>query len=790
MPGKILIIAEKPSVMRRIRDVAAKTNTGYIVDCAAFHGHLMGLKSPVEYDSAWGTPWTAAQLPMIPQAWAYKAVDEASALALRDKINAGNYDYIVNACDAGREGEHIFWSFYETYGFKTPVLRLWASSVTDAALAAALKDLKPASRFDGLKAASKLRPQFDWLVGMNFSRAVSVQTHKSVAIGRVMSVVQKLVVDRENEINAFVSTGFAEITLKLKAPSGGVFEAMNRVAPDWKDTRYPDKAAAEAVKATFGKTWSVAALNEKDREVAAPTCFSLTELQKSANSEYKMSPDRTLEITQSLYEKGFVTYPRTESRYLPTDMVPELMSHIKAVFDVPDVGSEAKKIVQADIDRVTAGKMYVDDGRIEDHHAIIPTEDPVTFSALSADEQKIYSLIARQFIAIFMPPYRDKRTVAVLTDGKNMCRAEGKVVVDKGYTVLAKENTSDVVLPPLAKGDTVGYVSSTVKEGKTKPPARYTPKTILDAMKNAGQLVSDAQQRYVLKEASGIGTPATRAEILKKLVDKQLLTLEKNQYAPTAFSTAFIAEFGKKDFCSPSLTAVWEAKLHDVEEGKLQPSAFQAEMDQYICDEVQDLLTSTVNFSSYRQTILGNCPVCGKPVAALKGFYACTGSTKEEREAGTGCKFSISGKIHGAEISQSDVKAMLEGKKTSFKTFTNAEGKKYVCRLYLENGKLAREFKQAKKEKEGESFSHHVLGDCPVCRSGKIYESAKFFNCSNSSCKFAQFKTVSGATLTEADMKRMLSGGMTVPKTFQWKSGKKGSACLKYDVDGSLKFVF
>lgn len=788
---KILVIAEKPSVMRRIRDVAAKTKTGYLVDCAAFHGHLMGLKAPDEVNQAWGKPWATSQLPMIPQSWEYKAIDADSAIKLRDKINAGNYDYIVNACDAGREGEHIFWSFYMTYGFKIPVLRLWASSVTDSALAAALKDLKPASVFDGLKASALLRPQFDWLVGMNFSRAITLTSNKTTAVGRVMSVVQKLVVDRENEILNFVSESFAEIAVKFRNNAGAEFEAMNRVAPDWKGTRYPDKKAAEAVKNTFQKTWKVASLNEKDRTIAAPTCFSLTELQKAANSEFKMSPDRTLEITQSLYEKGFVTYPRTESRYLPTDMVPELMSHIKATFDVPDVGSFAQKITQADIDRATTGKTYVDDGRIEDHHAIIPTDEPVVFSSLSAEEQKVYSLIARQFISIFLLPYRDKLTVAVLTDGTNVCRAEGKTVVDKGYTELSHENTKDSVeLPPLVKDELVTLQSAAVKEGKTKPPARYTPRTILDAMKNAGQYVSDAKQRYVLKEASGIGTPATRAEILKKLVDRRLLTLEKNQYAPTAYSMAFIAEYGNKDFCSPSLTAIWEEKLHKVEDGSLQPAAFQSEMEQYIRDEVAKLLASTTDFSSYRREILGNCPICGKPVSDLKTFYACAGSDKESREAGTACSFSLSKKIHNADISPEDVKKMLDGKKSAYKTFTNASGKKYVARLFFEkDGKLGREFKQEKKAGE-KTYSHHVIGNCPVCKTGGVYESPKFFNCTNSSCKFAQQKAFLGAEITEDDMKRLLSGGQTVPKRFTWKSGKTGNACLRYDTDGTLKFVF
>lgn len=779
---KGLLIAEKPSVMRAVEGVYnTLPNSADTLEFAAFHGHLMKLKEPDDIKPEWGSPWSEKQLPMVPERFEYIPADPKSAGALIKRIREGGFDFLVNACDAGREGELIFWSFYEAYQLKLPVKRYWANSNTKPAIEKALRNLLPASRFEGLRTAAKIRAELDWLTGMNFTRAISVSTNSEAYVGRVMSPVQKIVVDRELEIRGFKPETFWELKAVYQTESGETFETVRLLPPKHVETRHPSKEEAEKVRLALQSSAKVVRVKETERTIHAPTLFSQTELQKSANKTYKLSPDKTLAIAQKLYEEGLITYPRTESRYLPSDMVPEIPAHLRALYRVPDIGDFAKRVTAADIGRATTGKTYVDDGRIEDHHAIIPTDQEPEWAELGEDEQKIYYLIARQFVAIFMPPYRAKTTAVLVQDGKILFRADGIVELDKGYTALAKgAKSKEARLPELREGQSVALAGSKVTESVTKPPPRYTPDTLLAAMQNAGKFVSDANQRAVLREAAGLGTAATRAPILKKMIDHGDLVLEKNQYRPSEYAIGFVRHYGGREFCSPAMTANWEEKLRAVERGSY-PGDLRREIREYVAQEVATLLSMQADLRPLRFPCVGACPKCGNDVLSKKSYYVCKSYKAEEDP----CDFIVPKLILGAGVSEEEMGLLLDGQRTVLKELTKKDGTKFKAAFYInEKQEIGLAFPR-REDAEG-------LGECPCCRKGIVVEGKDYYVCTRRSngCAYAQNKSVMGASLTPGDMKTLLAGKKTRAMTFTWRSGKQGRAALKLKAAGKLDWIF
>lgn len=681
---KLLLLAEKPSVMRAIQAIYNKESATlpYTMEFGAFHGHVMGLKSPEEYNPIW-KKWEIKDLPLLPDC-TYKATDPAFVRDMTAKIKAGKYDFIVNACDAGREGELIFWAYYKTAGHNIPVIRYWANSNADSAIKKSLNDLRPytPTQFEGLKESSFLRAEFDWLVGMNFSRGASIPIGNPISVGRVQSPTLRMVVDRELAIKSFVPETFYELEgVFFKSDE---FTAMNMVAPAFTQTRYNTQAEAETVKAGLGNKGIVSSVKQENKESHAPALFSLVELQKAANKAFKMTPDATLANLQKLYEAGYVTYPRTESRYLPSAMVPELPKAIKSLEILPALGAIAKRISQADIDRATTGKRYIDDGRIEDHHAIIPTDKVPT--SLFGPENDIYNLVTKQFLAIFMSSCKTLATTIIINVGPSIFKTEGTVVIDKGYTEVLGSEKKDKLLPALTEKDEVDLRECLVKTGKTTPPARYTPATLLAAMQNAGREVDDKEHQKILKDVAGIGTSATRAAILDGLIKKQTLILDKNFYIPTDIGI-YNAELLKSyDFTSPILTAVWEQKLQEVEKDPAQAVVIKQEMVSYVSQTVATLKTLTSPTGLAKPTSntnggvagasLGKCPHCSGEIQDRKFSYMCNS-----------CDFKFSKTILTANITKTDAKALISGKSTKPKKFKNAKGE-FKATIHFEGKSL------------------------------------------------------------------------------------------------------
>lgn len=800
---KGLVLAEKPSLMRAIQSAYQSEppgSFGFDLDFAAFHGHLMALAQPADYNPNW-KKWKIEDLPIIPEPFKYLPSDPDSVRKILGKISAGRYDFVVNACDAGREGELIFWSFYEANKLTLPVKRLWSSTTVEADLRTALHGLRSYSEaaLVNLRASSKFRAEFDWLAGMNFSRAVALKTGKKVNIGRVVTPTLKMVVDRENEIRNFKPEAFYEV-MAIMEKSGEKFPGVVLAPPEKKQTRFSDKAEAEKVRKAITPSGTVISVDSKRKSIKAPTLYSTLELQKDANKYFKFRSTKTDSIAQELYEAGYISYPRTECRFIPTSLVPDIPKLLKPLEAFPELKAGLALATPAAIAAATKGKDYVDNSKLTDHHAIIPTTAVFDPSKLSDDQRKLYLLVAKRFLSIFLPPYTTAATTVLVDSNGVTLKANGRAIIDKGFSMLYDNKTKDVILPSLVKGDSVSIGMPSIKAGETKPPDRYTDQTLLDAMANAGKFVSAAEQRAILKETAGLGTGATRSGILKKLEDTGMVTIEKSHFIPTDFGMCLIDTVKSRDICSPALTANWEERLRTLEE-KGNNDEFKRAMLDYIQKETADILANVnADLSAYDSETVGVCPICGKPVIVGKKYYRCINYKKDP----TPCTFVVSREsFMGAAISIADIKTMLAGKTTKEKSLTTNDGRVFKVPLTIKDGRVAPAF-SAGTSREGSYNRDNMktiegLCDCPLCGKGKVFLAKNYYLCTNrdNGCQLTVGKEICSAPISPEDIVTLVHGGETASKNFVWKSGKSGTAKLKGNIQEGeggkllkLQFIF
>ena len=459
-------------------------------------------------------------------------------------------------------------------------------------------------------------------------------------------------------------------------------------------------------------------------------------------------------------------------------MIPEIPAHISPLTSVPELAAVATGIGQAEIDRMLKGK-YVDDAGITDHHAIIPTDQTPNWASLSKDEQAVYSLVGKAFLAIFLPPYQSAVSTILVNVGGHFFKAKGNVEIDPGYTILyPKKAKKEAKLPVCQKGDKADLVKSSVTKGTTKPPDRYTPDTILSAMKNAGQDLPDSAMRSTLREAEGLGTPATRADILVKLESREYVKLEKNAYYALDKGIHLIEEVGDRPFSSAALTAEWEGKLQEVEKGKYTGN-FRQEMETFVTDETAYLLGNLKG--TYRMTV-GKCPFCGGDVVDLGKFCACKNRKKDDPNS---CRFGFNKVIAGYTLTEKDIEDLLTGGETEPHDFSY-KGKNWTAPL------------AADKEKgvkfQFQSTEAPIIGKCPFC-GGSVRKYQNSISCENnkkddpSSCRFWAPLSVSGYTLTDEDISAILAGNPTSLKQFSQK-GKTWTAALIADREKGIAYQF
>ena len=612
--GKRLVIAEKPSVGMSIAAVLGIKDRkegyvegrDYIVSWGL--GHLAELANADTYDERYAK-WSYNDLPIVPANWKYKIPkDKYNQFAtLKHLMHREDVTAVINACDAGREGELIFRNIYAMAGCTKPIYRLWISSMEDSAIRQGFAELKSGKEYDNLYAAARCREWADWLVGINATRLFSVLYHRTLNVGRVVSPTLALLVQREAEIDAFKPEPFYTAELNF-----GSFTATSE--------KFKKKADAKAV-ISYDGTAVVKSVVRKEKSEKAPALYDLTTLQREANRQHGYTAQQTLDYVQSLYEKKLCTYPRTDSRYLTDDMANGVGSIISISAAI--CGSSAPSVVQS--------KQVCDSKKVTDHHAIIPTTvaGKTDISVLPAGEREILTMISKQVLRAVSGKYRYCETVAEITFGDTAFTAKGKTVVDIGWKAYNDTEQTDKVLPELHDGDELNVEGAEVKEGMTKPPAHFTEDALLSAMEVAGakEMPDDAERK-------GLGTPATRAGIIEKLIATGFVERKKAKknvnLIPAGTGVSLITVLPEQ-LQSPLLTAEWEHKLKLVEHGELDADEFMAE----ICRMVSDLVKTytavkgaEVLFPSGRE-VIGKCPRCGGDVTeSKKGFFCETNSCR------------------------------------------------------------------------------------------------------------------------------------------------------------------
>ncbi len=621
--GKTLVLAEKPSVARDIARVLGCKGKGdgcingdkYVVTWAL--GHLVTLADPDAYDDKYKA-WRLEDLPMLPEKMKLVTIKQTSkqyrvvsALMKRPDI-----DKLVIATDAGREGELVArWIMMKAH-CKLPAYRLWISSQTDRAIKEGFQNLKSAKEYDNLYYSAQARAEADWLVGLNTTRALTCKYNASLSAGRVQTPTLALIVQREEEIQNFVPKTYYTVKGDF-----GAFKGTYRDSHG--NTRFSDKTFAEGLqKSLLGRSYSVTKLEKSTKKQNPPAAYDLTELQRDANKKYGYSAKQTLSLTQSLYEYHKVlTYPRTDSRYITDDIVATLPERLRAMAVGPYQAS-AMKLARGKIET----KFIVNNAKVSDHHAIIPTEQSPNLQKLSYEERNIYDLVVRRFMAVLSEPFQYDEVKIEIAADKGSFFAKGKTPLKQGwkefYGNLDEDEDDDSddkaqSLPPLKQGQALTLKGIKITEGKTKPPARYTEATLLSAMENPSKQITDKTLKAVIESTSGLGTPATRADIIEKLFDNFSIERVGKEIHPTAKGKQLV-RIVPEDLKSATLTAKWEQQLQNISQGKQSMKKFIGEMREYSTSLVSKVIVSDAQYNHENAT-KDKCPVCGKYLLEVNG---------------------------------------------------------------------------------------------------------------------------------------------------------------------------
>lgn len=615
--SKTVVLAEKPSVGRDIARVLQCNKKGngylegskYIVTWAL--GHLITLADPEVYDDKYKT-WKLDDLPMLPPHLKSVVIKKTGKQfnAVKAQLNRKDVTDIVIATDAGREGELVARWILEKARVKKPIKRLWISSVTDKAIRDGFKQLKPGAKFENLYASAVARSEADWYVGLNATRALTTKYNAQLSSGRVQTPTLGMIAAREQEINAFHPKSYYGLQAK----------ASGNIKYTWQDAKnnsrtFSKEKAENLLHSLKGSALNIEKVDKTAKKKFAPQLYDLTELQRDANRLFGFSGKQTLSLMQRLYERHKVlTYPRTDSRVLSSDIVPTLKDRLDAC-GVDQYARHAQTILRKGIGKLP--KSVVDNAKVSDHHAIIPTEESVNLSELDDKERRIYDLVVKRFLAVLMDAYEYEQTTIHAKIRNESFTAKGKIVKKQGWKAVydrsfEEEDSDDQQLPSVKQGDAFSNISLSLTTGETKPPERFTEGVLLQAMENPVRYMSQEEKHLAgtLQKTGGIGTVATRADIIDKLFNSQYMELKGKHIFITSKGKQLL-DLAPEDLRSPALTAEWEQKLSLIAEGKLNKNKFIAEIKDYTKEIVQEIKTNDSKFK--HDNITGTkCPDCGK----------------------------------------------------------------------------------------------------------------------------------------------------------------------------------
>lgn len=794
---KALVIAEKPSVAADLARALGKVpkkddvfeNDQYVITSAV--GHLVELCLPGEMDKKRGK-WSFANLPIIPDHFDLKPIEknESRFKLIKRLLKRADIDEVINACDAGREGELIFHYLTKLAGNKRPTKRLWLQSMTTEAIQTAFRNLRDGSEMESLADAAVCRSESDWLVGINGTRAMTAFNSKGggfqlTPVGRVQTPTLAILAERETKIRNFQPRTYFEVFGDFGVAAGQYRgrwfdEKFKKGEEDTRAERIWDKAQADAIAAKCAGKIGLIEEEKKPSSQISPQLYDLTTLQREANSRFSLSARRTLQIAQALYEKHKVlTYPRTDSRYLPEDY----LGNVKAAFtkfeDISLSEHARKALTQG---WVKPNKRIFNDAKVSDHHAIIPTG--VSTSKLDDFEKKIYEMVAQRFIAVFYPAAQFEITTRITRVEGEAFKSDGKIITDPGWlAVYGKQAATgdEQTLCVVAKDETAQTENIEVKENQTKPPARFSEATLLSAMEGAGKLVDDEELREAMSQR-GLGTPATRAQIIEGLLLDGYLIRQGRELIVTQKGLSVInllRGIGIQALTSPEMTGEWEFKLKQMEQGGIPRPQFMEEIKHF----TEEIVAKAKNFSG--DSVEGQftdldakCPKCGE-----QGF-------KESYKAYEckACGLLLWKNMAGRELEREEVKTLLEqGHVGPLEGFRSKMGRPFSAVVKMDpEFKQTFDFGDAANGALTLDFSTlPIIAPCPACKKGQVHDTGSAYQCDNvGKCKFRMGKTICQRELPQEQVMKLIETGKTdlIPR-FISKKGKPFSAYLKLEGD-------
>lgn len=807
---KKLIIAEKPSVAADLARVLGKLkknddfyeNDQYVISSAV--GHLVELFKPDDIDKKYAR-WTLAALPIIPKKFELKPIEKTKQKlsSLKKLMSRKDIDEIVNACDAGREGELIFTYIYEITKCKLPAKRLWVSSMTPASILEAFEHLRTSGQMASLQDAARCRSESDWLVGMNGTRALTIKMgargKDTTSVGRVQTPTLAMIVDREREIQKFKPQTFWKITAKFKVENGeydGVFQKpkdkLTKSASDKPDRIWEHAFASEVLERVRACQTASATDKKTLSKQIAPRLYDLTSLQREANNKFSFPANKTLSIAQSLYEKHkLITYPRTDSRALPDDY------RQVAVKTLSNMDGEYEAFAQRAIQYVpTAGKRIFDSKQVSDHFAIIPTG--VRPNKLTDDERKIFDMVARRFMAAFYPEAQFAVTVRSTTVDGLAFKSEGKVLSVAGWLDVYNKETDDKnSLPALATDpEQAQILQSGMSQEQTKPPARYNEATLLSAMEGAGKLLDDEELSAAMKE-KGLGTPATRATIIENLIAHKFVERQRRDLIPTPKAErliTFLNVLSIDALTSPSMTGEWEYKLRLIEKNELTRGEFMKGIETLtgeIVDKAKNFKED--NLETTESDI--KSPIDGSNLLETFRSY----KSKDG-------KFIIYKTIGNRQMSPDEIRELLEKRSLGpLDGFRSKINKPYSARLYLdENNAVKFDFGKPADSAQVNLADAPIVADCPLCAmklckctGAKLVDTGNAYVCrcddaKDKKCNFRLSKTMLSHKITLEEINALATAGKTpvIDDFVSSRTKKKFSAALVLDAKRGISFEF
>ena len=699
-PEEVVEAAKSPRSRTR-EDTHFLESDDYVITWAV--GHLVQLAEPEEYDEKW-KKWRMADLPIVPDGFKLVPRDPKSKKQLKlveTLLKREDIDRIINACDAGREGELIFAYLYESvFGMSAttkdapkPVDRLWISSMTKQAIREGFEKLRPGPQLRDLELAARSRSEADWLVGMNATRAATIRGRAwvggVVSLGRVQTPTLAMIVKREREIQAFVPEPYRLIHGTFQPPYQGLWFEDD-------ETRiFGELERAERILAKVsGQDGTIESVERKEQSERAPLLYDLTSLQRDSNRRFGFSARRTLQAAQSLYEsKKAITYPRTSSRYLSGDMVPQLKPTAGTLRPINEYRTAAEYVLA--LDQLPLQRV-INDAKVDDHHAIIPTDIDHDVSAFTPDERRVFDLIARRFLAVFHPPARYARTTVITLVEEERFRTRGKITLEAGWRAVyglepdqerqaEDEDSEGGEIPALQQGQTVRCIAAEIEDKMTRPPPRYTEATLLSAMETAGKLIDDEELREAMKD-SGLGTPATRAETIETLIRREYIERVGRDLQATPKGIQVVTMLEEHKLTSPELTGDWEHKLSDIEHGRGDREKFMKGIADFTKETVEQIAALDKEKLRPERVELGPCPRCGAETGEIirenSKAYGCT-SWKSREEAG--CGFVIWKRVASRTLTPEIARQLIEERRTRevLSGFRSRNGKPFRARLVL-----------------------------------------------------------------------------------------------------------